>query len=161
MVTNAVDRVRRVAGEVTDPEIPVLTIDDLGILRDVRIDGSDHVDVDISPTYSGCPALETIQADVAQRVRDAGYENVTVNVVLSPPWTTDWMSDAGRRKLREYGIAPPRSRGADMRLLQLAVECPVCGAAHTNEVAHFASTPCQALRRCGSCSEPFQHFKEH
>src|SRR5207244_1962763 len=97
--------------------------------------------------------------DAASSPRASGSPMVTiaVSVVVSPPWRTDWMSDAGRRKLREYGIAPPRSRGADMRLLQLAVECPVCGAAHTNEVAHFASTPCQALRRCGSCSEPFQH----
>jgi len=156
-----VDRIRRLAGEVVDPEIPVLTIEDLGILRDARVDAFGHVEIDVTPTYSGCPALDLIRADVAQRVRDAGYPNVTVNVVLSPAWTTDWMSDAGRRKLREYGIAPPRARDAGMTLLQLAVECPVCGSAHTGEVARFASTPCQALRRCAGCAEPFHHFKEH
>jgi len=160
VVTPATE-LRRVAGEVTDPEIPVLTIEDLGVLRDVRINGSGRVEVDITPTYSGCPALDVIRADVAQHVRDAGFADVVVNVVLSPAWTTDWMSDAGRRKLQEYGIAPPRPRDDGMRLLQVVVECPVCGSAHTNEIAHFGSTPCQALRRCSGCAEPFQHFKEH
>ena len=161
MVTTALDQVRRAAAEVVDPEIPVLTIDDLGILRDVRVDASGHVEVDISPTYSGCPALDMIRADVASSVRAAGYADVTVNVVLSPAWTTDWMSETGRRKLREYGIAPPRPRESGVQLLQIAVACPVCGSAHTSEVAHFASTQCQALRRCITCAEPFPHFKEH
>ena len=158
---SAAERVRRVAAKVVDPEIPVLTIDDLGILRDVRLDGAGHVQVDITPTYSGCPALDVIRADVASSVRAAGYPDVTVNVVLSPAWTTDWMSAAGRRKLRGYGIAPPRPRGSGMRLLELAVDCPLCGSSHTGEVSHFASTPCQALRRCTGCAEPFTHFKEH
>jgi ring-1,2-phenylacetyl-CoA epoxidase subunit PaaD len=161
MVKTALEQARRAAGEVADPEIPVLTIADLGILRDVRVDASGHVDVDITPTYSGCPALDMIRAAVASSVRAAGYADVTVNVVLSPAWTTDWMSEAGRRKLREYGIAPPRPRESGMQLLQVAVACPVCGSAHTSEVAHFASTQCQALRRCTDCAEPFPHFKEH
>jgi len=161
MVTTALDQVWRAAGEVVDPEIPVLTIEDLGILRDVRVDASGHVEVDISPTYSGCPALDVIRADVARSVHAAGYPDVTVNVVLSPAWTTDWMSETGRRKLREYGIAPPRPRESGMQLIQIAVPCPVCGSAHTSEVAHFASTQCQALRRCTDCAEPFPHFKEH
>jgi ring-1,2-phenylacetyl-CoA epoxidase subunit PaaD len=161
MVTTALDQVRRAAAEVVDPEIPVLTIDDLGILRDVRVDAAGHVEVDISPTYSGCPAIDMIRADVASSVRAAGYADVTVNVVLSPAWTTDWMSETGRRKLREYGIAPPRPRESGMQLLQIAVACPVCGSAHTSEVAHFASTQCQALRSCTACAEPFPHFKEH
>ena len=160
-MTTALDQVRRAAAEVVDPEIPVLTIDDLGILRDVRVDAAGHVEVDISPTYSGCPALDMIRADVASSVRAAGYPDVTVNVVLSPAWTTDWMSETGRRKLREYGIAPPRPRESGMQLLQIAVACPVCGSAHTSEVAHFGSTQCQALRRCTDCAEPFPHFKEH
>lgn len=160
-MTVAVEQLRRVAAAVTDPEIPVLTIEDLGILRDVRVDDSGRVEIDITPTYSGCPALDVLRGDVAQRMRDAGYADVTVNVVLSPAWTTDWMSAAGRRKLHEYGIAPPRPRDAGMQLLQLAVECPVCGSAHTDEIARFASTPCQALRRCSGCAEPFQHFKDH
>lgn len=154
------DAVRRTVAGVVDPEIPVLTIEDLGILRDVRVDGSGHVDVDITPTYSGCPALDVIRHDVEARLHDQGHADVAVNVVLSPAWSTDWMSAAGREKLREYGVAPPRRREGG-RLLELAVACPVCDESHTSEVAHFASTPCQALRRCSACAEPFQHFKEH
>ena len=155
----ALDELRRVAGDIPDPEIPVLTIADLGILRDVRVDASGHVDVDITPTYFGCPALDVIREQVRDRVSASGHDDVSVNVVLSPPWSSDALSDEARRKLREHGVAPPRPRSA--LALPLAVECPVCGSAHTQEVAHFAGTPCQALRRCGSCTEPFQHFKEH
>ncbi len=157
----AVDEIRRLAAEVCDPELPALTIEDLGILRDVRVDDSGRIVVDITPTYSGCPALDVIREDVEQRIRASGYSDVTVRSVLSPAWTTDWMSDQGRRKLREYGIAPPRQRGPDAKLLQLAIACPVCDSQHTSEVSHFGSTPCQALRSCSGCSEPFPHFKEH
>jgi ring-1,2-phenylacetyl-CoA epoxidase subunit PaaD len=159
--TGAVDTVRRVAADVADPEMPMLTIEDLGILRDVRIDASGHVDVDITPTYSGCPALDVMSAAIEERIAGSGYPNVSVHVVLSPAWTTEWMSDEARRKLREHGIAPPRAGKRDMRMLQLAVECPVCDSPHTAEVARFGSTPCQALRRCSSCTEAFPHFKEH
>ncbi|MFN2581679.1 MAG: 1,2-phenylacetyl-CoA epoxidase subunit PaaD [Candidatus Dormibacteria bacterium] len=152
--------VRRALGDIPDPEIPVLTIEDLGILRDVRVSDGGGVDIDITPTYSGCPALDVIRDDVEQRTRELGFVP-RVNVVLSPAWTTDWMSDDARRRLREHGVAPPRHRDGALRLLDAAVACPVCGSAHTEEVAHFASTPCQALRRCEGCSEPFQHFKEH
>ena len=107
-MVSAVDEIRRLAGAIPDPEMPALTIADLGILREVRIDRSGHVDVEITPTYSGCPALDTIREDVERCVRDHGYGDVTVHIVLSPAWTTDWMSEAGRVKLREYGIAPPR-----------------------------------------------------
>jgi ring-1,2-phenylacetyl-CoA epoxidase subunit PaaD len=155
-----VDEVRRIAGAVVDPEIPVLTVDDLGILRDVRLGEDGRVEVDITPTYSGCPALDVIRADVERSVRDLGYD-VEVQVVLSPAWTTDWMSEDARRKLREHGVAPPGMRAAAARLTPLPVACPVCGSGHTAEVSHFASTPCQALRRCSDCAEPFQHFKEH
>lgn len=150
-------RVRAAVEAVTDPEIPVLTIADLGILRAVRVDGT-HVEVDITPTYSGCPALEVIRDDVAAAVRGAGVADVTVRTVLTPAWTTDWMSAEGRRKLRDYGIAPPPAVG--LRALP-DVECPQCGSAHTEEVSRFASTPCQALHRCIGCREPFNHFKAH
>ena len=123
---SAVDEIRRVAGALPDPEMPALTIADLGILRDVRVDGSGHVDIDITPTYSGCPALDTIREDVERCIRDQGYHDVTVRVVLSPAWTTEWMSDAGRIKLREYGIAPPRHQVFDLQALKIAVECPQC-----------------------------------
>jgi ring-1,2-phenylacetyl-CoA epoxidase subunit PaaD len=157
---SSVDAIRRLAGEVPDPEMPALTIDDLGILRDVRVDASGAVVVDITPTYSGCPALEVIREDVERSIRAQGYRDVTVRVVLSPAWTTDWMTDEGRRKLREYGIAPPRAR-ADIHMLELPISCPICNSAHTTEVAHFGSTQCQAVRTCAGCGDTFPHFKEH
>ena len=160
MVTT-VEEIRRIAGEIPDPELPALTIEDLGILRDVRVDAAGAVVVDITPTYSGCPALDVIREDVERCIRDQGYVDVTVHVVLSPAWTTDWMTDAGRRKLLEYGIAPPRARGADLQLLELNVACPTCGSVHTGEVAHFGATQCQAVRTCADCRETFPHFKEH
>jgi ring-1,2-phenylacetyl-CoA epoxidase subunit PaaD len=156
-----VEEIRRAAGDIPDPEMPALTIADLGILRDVRVDPTGHVDVDITPTYSGCPALDTIREDVERCIRDQGYPDVTVRVVLSPAWTTEWMSDAGRRKLREYGIAPPRQQVFDLKMLQLAVPCPLCDSPRTVEVTHFGSTQCQAVRQCAACGETFPHFKEH
>jgi ring-1,2-phenylacetyl-CoA epoxidase subunit PaaD len=160
-VVTSVEDIRRIAGEVPDPELPALTIEDLGILREVRVDAAGGIVVDITPTYSGCPALEVIRDDVERSIREQGYRDVTVQVVLSPAWTTDWMTDEGRRKLLEYGIAPPRARGDDLQLLQLAVACPTCGLAHTSEVAHFGATQCQAVRTCAGCRETFPHFKEH
>jgi ring-1,2-phenylacetyl-CoA epoxidase subunit PaaD len=160
-VVISVEEIRRIAGEIPDPELPALTIEDLGILRDVRVDAAGAIVVDITPTYSGCPALEVIRDDVERCIREHGYPDVTVRVVLSPAWTTDWMTDAGRRKLLEYGIAPPRARGADLQLLELSVACPTCGSAHTGEVAHFGATQCQAVRTCSDCRETFPHFKEH
>jgi ring-1,2-phenylacetyl-CoA epoxidase subunit PaaD len=158
---SSVDEIRRLAGDVPDPEMPAMTIDDLGILRDVRVDASGAVVVDITPTYSGCPAVEVICADVERSIRAQGFRDVTVRVVLSPAWTTDWMTDQGRRKLREYGIAPPRARGGDMHVLELAVTCPICDSPHTTEVSHFGSTQCQAVRTCPGCGDTFPHFKEH
>ncbi len=157
---NAIDEIRSAAGAIPDPEMPALTIADLGILRDVRIDASGHVDVDITPTYSGCPALDTIREDVERCVRDQGYADVTVRTVLSPAWTTEWMSEAARVKLREYGIAPPR-QGFDLKPLTIAVLCPRCDSTRTHELAHFGSTQCQAVRQCAACGETFPHFKEH
>lgn len=157
----AMESLRRIAGEIPDPEMPALTIADLGILRDVRIDRAGHVDVDITPTYSGCPALDTMREDVERCIRDQGYPDVSVHIVLSPAWTTEWMSDAGRVKLREYGIAPPRRQLFDLQLLKVAVECPRCDSARTHELARFGSTQCQAVRQCDACGETFPHFKEH
>lgn len=153
--------IQRIVGAIPDPEMPALTIADLGILRDIRVDAAGHIDVDITPTYSGCPALDTIREDVERCVRDQGYPDVTVRVVLSPAWTTDWMSEAGRVKLREYGIAPPRQHGFDLTPLTIAVRCPRCDSVRTHEVAHFGSTQCQAVRQCDGCGETFPHFKEH
>ena len=152
-------RAWQVAATVSDPEIPVLTIEDLGILRAVeeRRDGSVHVR--ITPTYSGCPAMEAIRADVTAALRAAGYPDVTVEMVLAPAWTTDWMSEEGRRKLEEYGVAPPGPRGRGPVSLALTVRCTNCGSPDTRELSRFGSTACKSLWVCNACREPFDHFK--
>ncbi len=160
-MTSTSASLRAAVAAVPDPEIPVITIDDLGILRDLRVIGG-RVEVDITPTYSGCPAMDVIRADIEAALRAEGCTDVVVRTVLSPAWSTDWMSPAGREKLREYGIAPPdRVRTPGVRALPLTVACPQCGLAHTEELSHFGSTPCKSLRRCVACREPFDHFKPH
>lgn len=159
------ETVREAVAEVADPEIPVLTIADLGVLRDVAVDEGGHVDVTITPTYSGCPAMDAITADVERAVRAQGYRDVSVHTVLSPAWSTDWISEEGRRKLREYGIAPPDhtssgdTGGKQRTLVQLSVRCPQCGSPETRLLSQFGSTACKALRVCDDCREPFDHFK--
>lgn len=156
------DRARAVAASVVDPEVPVLTIDDLGVLRDVEACG-DRVVVTVTPTYSGCPAIGAIRDDLVLALTAAGFGDVEVRVTLSPAWTTDWMTDAGKRKLEAFGIAPPRGSAA-MRgpvRIALAVRCPRCGSLDTREVSHFGSTSCKALYGCRACLEPFDHFKVH
>jgi ring-1,2-phenylacetyl-CoA epoxidase subunit PaaD len=164
VVTTApsVDAVREVLAGVHDPEIPVITIDDLGILRDVSVDG-DRVVVTITPTYSGCPAMDEIRADIRTALAAHGWTDVEVRTALAPAWTTDWMSEDGRRKLREFGIAPPGARRAGQVLLQIRprVDCPQCGSRDTEEMTRFASTSCKSMWRCLSCREPFDHFKAH
>jgi ring-1,2-phenylacetyl-CoA epoxidase subunit PaaD len=157
---------REVAESVLDPELPVLTLADLGVLRSVEERG-DRVVVTITPTYTGCPALEEMRADLRKRLREAGYGEVEVRTVLSPAWTTDWISADGRRKLVEHGIAPParvgpRSGPIPLRLSPplTRVRCPRCGSADTTELSRFSATACKALRRCESCREPFEHVKE-
>lgn len=157
-------RVREVAGDVPDPEIPVLTIADLGILRAVHVGLDGHVRVDITPTYSGCPAMEAIRADVLERLRKHGWDDAEVALVLAPAWTTDWITPAGRRKLREYGVAPPgpvTRAGAGPVLVALTrpVRCPRCDSPRTRELSRFSSTACKSLWTCTDCLEPFDHFK--
>ena len=150
---------RETAASVLDPELPALTIADLGILRDVReADGA--VTVTITPTYSGCPALAQIAADLRRRLTEAGYERVDVRTELSPPWTTDWITPDGRRKLAEAGIAPPGERSGAV-VVPLAVRCPRCGSPDTREISRFSGTACKALYQCRACQEPFEHVKEH
>jgi ring-1,2-phenylacetyl-CoA epoxidase subunit PaaD len=150
-----------VAARVVDPEIPVLTIADLGVLRDVAVNNG-RVEVAITPTYSGCPAMNMITLEIELALERGGFSNPKVRVVLSPAWTTDWMSDDGRRKLREYGIAPPLA-GSSRRALfgVLEVACPQCGSTDTEVLSEFGSTSCKALWRCKSCREPFDYFKCH
>lgn len=149
-----------VAATVTDPEVPVLSIEDLGVLRAVRFVEGRAV-VDITPTYSGCPAVDVIRADVVAALDQHGFPGARVDVVLAPAWTTDWMSDDGRRKLEEHGIAPPARRTTGAVPLGLGIRCPRCGSLHTRRLARFGSTSCKALYVCQRCREPFDHFKEH
>ena len=145
--------------EVPDPEIPVLTIADLGIVRGVTIDN--EVTVELTPTYSGCPATEVIEQSVIDTLHTHGVEHVAIKRVLSPPWTTDWISDEGRKKLREYGIAPPE-QGASKRALlhgNRDIACPRCDSTDTLVVSEFGSTACKASYKCNACLEPFEYFK--
>lgn len=145
--------------DVPDPEIPVLSIMDLGIVRGVEC--GDSVVISLTPTYSGCPATEAIEAGVVAALEDRGIANVTIKRVLSPPWTTDWISDAGRQKLREYGIAPPEQGASKRQLMQgeRTVPCPRCDSSNTEVVSEFGSTACKAAYRCADCLEPFEYFK--
>jgi ring-1,2-phenylacetyl-CoA epoxidase subunit PaaD len=154
---------RAIAEQVLDPELPVLTLADLGVLRDVQEhDGA--VTVTITPTYSGCPALEEMRADLRRRLLDAGYERVEIRTALAPAWTTDWISADGRRKLAEHGIAPPQRKAGPVTLNlappKATVRCPRCGSMNTTELSRFSSTACKALRACADCREPFEHVKE-
>ena len=167
MVTGLRTRAWDIAATVVDPEIPVLTIEDLGVLRSVDEDG-DRVTVELTPTYSGCPAIDAMRDDVKSALLGAGYAQVDVRMVLAPAWTTDWMSDDGKRKLREYGIAAPNGRaavhgngahGSGRTELRMAVKCPRCDSLDTRELARFGSTSCKALYECRSCLEPFDFFK--
>ncbi|MEU8852442.1 1,2-phenylacetyl-CoA epoxidase subunit PaaD [Streptomyces sp. NPDC048564] len=169
MVTTLLDarRARHIADQVPDPELPMLTLADLGVLRDVELTEDGTVVASLTPTYSGCPAMAEMRADVAARLREAGYERVEIRTVLDPPWTSDWITPAGRRKLTEHGIAPPgpAPRGAGPVALVLsptrhAATCPRCGSADTEETSRFAATSCKALWRCRACREPFEYVKE-
>jgi ring-1,2-phenylacetyl-CoA epoxidase subunit PaaD len=149
------------AASVVDPEIPVLTIADLGVLRDVALSGG-HVEVAITPTYSGCPAMNMIAIEIELALERAGFRRPKVRTVLSPAWTTDWMSEEGRRKLRAYGIAPPQASSSRRALFgDQAVACPQCGSDNTELLSEFGSTSCKALWRCKACREPFDYFKCH
>ena len=149
------------AAQVVDPEIPVLTIADLGVLRGVAVhDG--RVEVAITPTYSGCPAMNMIALEIELALAREGIAKPVIHTVLSPAWTTDWMSEDGRRKLREYGIAPPvKASGRRALFGEQQVECPQCGSVDTELLSEFGSTSCKALWRCKSCREPFDYFKCH
>jgi ring-1,2-phenylacetyl-CoA epoxidase subunit PaaD len=157
-----------VAEAVTDPELPMLTLADLGVLREVEEDG-DAVTVAMTPTYSGCPALDTMRDDLVHELHRAGYGQVEVRTVLTPPWSTDWISPAGRRKLAAAGIAPPgtaphhRTGGPRPLTLSLPsrhVHCPHCGSPETGLVSYFGATACRSVYSCCACSEPFEHVKE-
>lgn len=149
--------------KVNDPEVPVLSVIDLGIVRSVQVKG-EQILITITPTYSGCPAMDVIQMDIRLKLIENGYRNITIQQVLSPAWTTDWMSEEGKKKLKEYGIAPPNPKQqfcSSQMFLQEAVQCPRCGSFHTELISQFGSTACKSLYRCLNCKEPFDHFKCH
>ncbi|MEU1276894.1 1,2-phenylacetyl-CoA epoxidase subunit PaaD [Streptomyces sp. NPDC005805] len=159
--TRLEEELRRLAGSVPDPELPVLTLEDLGVVRGVHLTGPDRVEVELTPTYTGCPAVETMTADIERVLHDHGMAEVHVVRVLTPAWSTDDITAEGRRKLAEFGIAPPRPHAADGPVpLTLSVRCPHCGSTETELLSRFSSTACKALRRCVACREPFDHFKE-
>ncbi len=150
--------------QVTDPEIPVLTVTDLGIVRDVVLHDDGITEVIITPTYSGCPAMNMIEVNIRSVLQENGVEPLKVTTVLSPAWTTDWMTEAGKRKLKEYGIAPPVEGSQDKGALfgeSPKPECPHCGSPNTEMVAQFGSTACKSMYKCLDCKEPFDYFKCH
>lgn len=162
-------------GDVPDPEIPVISVVDLGIVRAVEVTDGDACIVTITPTYSGCPAMQVIADTVTEALRSHGVAKVTLVNQLAPAWTTDWMSEAGKAKLKGYGIAPPQQQVIDISGLhsgtaggvkrqampKLEVICPNCGSTHTQLTSQFGSTPCKALYKCLACREPFDYFKCH
>lgn len=156
-------KLREILASVTDPEIPALTIDEMGILRDVTLDKG-TVTVTITPTYSGCPAIDQITQDVNTALASNGYPKSEVLLVLSPAWTTDWMSDESKDKLRAYGIAPPcrttdLSQSSEEHRLAFTAACPQCRSLNTQQISEFGSTACKALWKCKQCLEPFDYFK--
>jgi ring-1,2-phenylacetyl-CoA epoxidase subunit PaaD len=159
--TDMHQRAWNAASRVVDPEIPVLTIADLGVLREVKVT-DDGVEVAITPTYSGCPAMNMIALEIELALEREGFARPKIRTVLSPAWTTDWMSEDGRRKLRDYGIAPPQPSSSRRALFGVQeVACPQCGSANTELLSEFGSTSCKALWRCKACREPFDYFKCH
>jgi ring-1,2-phenylacetyl-CoA epoxidase subunit PaaD len=159
------EKILSLLATVNDPEVPVLSVIDLGIVREVIIHSDDNVEVVITPTYSGCPAMDVISMSIRMELLSQGYKNVTVRQVLSPAWTTEWMSEEGKIKLKNYGIAPPNAMQqvcrTELFARDEAVECPHCGSFHTHRVSEFGSTACKALYVCDNCSEPFDYFKCH
>ena len=170
MVTAAAERAARIAAEVPDPELPMLTLADLGVLHSVEVTPEGSVLARLTPTYAGCPAVAEMRAETAARLRAAGFADVQVVTVLDPPWSTDRITDEGRRKLAEHGIAPPGPRHdpgtppartwLEPATATAHVPCPRCDSADTEEISRFAATACTALRRCRTCLEPFPHVKD-
>ena len=166
MTTHQIDKqaIYSYLEEINDPEVPVLSIIDLGIVRDVRMN-DEELEVIITPTYTGCPAMDMITTTIKIQLATLGFKKIKITQVLSPVWTTEWMSEEGKRKLKEYGIAPPnpKQQVCDQKLFAEAegVQCPHCNSYHTHRISEFGSTACKALYRCDDCKEPFDYFKCH
>lgn len=164
MTVQTIEDIQQVLQEVCDPEIPVLTIYDLGIVRDIKWDGGDAVEVVITPTYTGCPAMDMITVEIKASLQAAGFSDPKVTMIWSPAWTTDWITTEGRDKMREYGIAPPQEKTTDKSFLSeegRPVPCPQCESSNTELVSLFGSTACKSMYKCLDCKEPFDYFKCH
>jgi ring-1,2-phenylacetyl-CoA epoxidase subunit PaaD len=157
-ISNDTKPIWDILATVCDPEVPVLTILDLGIVRNVTISG-DEVQIIITPTYTGCPAMDMIAMNIRLALLEHGYQNIKIISVLSPTWTTDWITEAGKAKLQQYGIAPPKGRAGT--IAADGIECPQCQSIHTKLLSEFGSTACKALYQCQDCKEPFDYFKCH
>lgn len=152
----------KLLSEIPDPEIPVISIIDLGVIRDINIENENSIQLKITPTYSGCPAMKQIEADVRKKLTENGFTIITINTVFSPPWTTDWIPMDAKEKLRKYGIAPPENSTEDKSWLTgkvKSVSCPRCKSTSTKLISQFGSTACKALYQCNDCLEPFDYFK--
>lgn len=165
MVTSYTDKedIEKVLESVSDPEIPVLSVFDLGIIRDIIIKDTGDIEVVITPTYSGCPAMNMIEVNIKAALQEAGYDNVQVKTILNPPWTTDWMTESGKEKLKKYGIAPPQGSVDKSNLFgeDKKVSCPHCDSDNTEMISQFGSTACKSMYKCLDCLEPFDYFKCH
>ena len=159
------ETVLEILSTVMDPEVPVLSIIDLGIVRNVEISASNQIQIKITPTYTGCPATDVINMNIRLALLENGFSNVEIKNVLSPAWTTDWMSEAGKQKLKAYGIAPPNPKQivctTDVFQEEEAIQCPHCNSYNTQLISRFGSTACKALYKCNDCLEPFDYFKCH
>jgi ring-1,2-phenylacetyl-CoA epoxidase subunit PaaD len=158
------EEILEILNGVNDPEVPVLSIIDLGIVRDVKIN-NDAAEIMITPTYSGCPAMEVIKKNIQKSLAEHGYKNLKLTTVLSPAWTTDWMTEKGKEKLKAFGIAPPMPKQQICKPELFhegeAIQCPLCNSYNTKMISRFGSTPCKALYQCNDCLEPFDYFKCH
>jgi len=162
----SVKNIWSILSAVCDPEVPVLSVIDLGIIRDVKIrpaNGEEGIEVVITPTYSGCPAMDVIRMNIRMVLLQHGYKNVQITTVLAPAWTTDWMTESGKRKLKEFGIAPPNPKqqvcNTQLFAEDEAVQCPHCHSYNTRRISEFGSTACKSLHQCNDCQEPFDYFK--
>ena len=167
MITHQIDKqaIYSYLEEIKDPEVPVLSVIDLGIVRDIFLHDDDCLEIIITPTYSGCPAMDVISMNIRIMLSTLGFKNIKITQSLSPAWTTDWMSEEGKQKLKEYGIAPPNPRqqvcNDKLFAADEAVQCPQCESWHTHRLSEFGSTACKALYQCDDCKEPFDYFKCH
>lgn len=151
----------KIVEEVSDPEIPVLSVTDMGVIRNIELEGNKTI-VTITPTYSGCPAMNEIEENIRVKLIESGIEDIEIKTSISPPWTTDWLTERGKRKLKEYGIAPPEGSSQDKRALfqdAKKVQCPLCDSRDTEMLSQFGSTACKSLYKCVNCKEPFDYFK--